>query len=125
MEKNGNFNNQEHDILHSKRNSLSKSSMRMSMMSCFLITIVLVLTTCTRQGKYDKSLDKADSLMNTAPDSAPTILNSLESLSQDFSQEDLRRWQLLCLIAQNKCDTVFHSDSLQLELVKYYDRHSK
>ena len=125
MEKNGNFNNQEHDILHSKRNSLSKSSMRMSMMSCFLITIVLVLTTCTRQGKYDKSLDKADSLMNTAPDSAPTILNSLESLSHDFSQEDLRRWQLLCLIAQNKCDTVFHSDSLQLELVKYYDRHSK
>ena len=125
MEENGNINNQEHDILHSIRNSLSKSSIRMSMMSCFLITIVLVLTTCTRQGKYDKSLDKADSLMNTAPDSAPTILNSLESLSQDFSQEDLSRRQLLCLIAQNKCDTVFHSDSLQLELVKYYDRHSK
>lgn len=93
------------------------------MMSCFLITIVLVLTTCMRQGKYDKSLDKADSLMNTAPDSALAILNSLESSSQDFSQEELRRWQLLRLMAQNKCDTVFHSDSLQLELVKYYDRH--
>ena len=97
--------------------------MRVSMMSCFLITILLVLTSCTRQGKCDESLGKADSLMNTAPDSALTILNSLESSSQYFSQENLRRWQLLRLMAQNKCDTVFHSDSLQLKLVKYYDRH--
>ena len=33
------------------------------------------------------------------------------------------RWQLLLTSAQNKCDTVFRDDSLQRELVKYYDRH--
>ena len=123
MEENGNINNQEYDILHSTRYSIYKFSMRVSMMSCFLITIILVFSTCTRQGKSDESLDRAESLMNTAPDSALTILNSLEPSSHDFSKENLRRWQLLRLTAQNKCDTVFHSDSLQLELVKYYDRH--
>ena len=120
MEENGNINNQEYDILHSTRYSIYKFSMRVSMMSCFLITIILVFSTCTRQGKSDESLDRAESLMNTAPDSALTILDSLEPSSHDFSKENLRRWQLLRLTAQNKCDTVFHSDSLQLELGRAY-----
>ena len=68
-------------------------------------------------------LDRAQNIINDSPDSALIILNSLESTSQDFSQEDLRRWQLLRLMAQNKCDTVFHSDSIQLVLTDYYDRH--
>lgn len=58
MEENDNINNQKYDILHSTRNATNKFYMRISVMSCFLITI-LVLTTCTRQGKYDEPLDKA------------------------------------------------------------------
>ena len=74
-------------------------------------------------GKERAVLEMAQRIINDYPDSALTILDSLEPSSHDFSKENLRRWQLLRLMAQNKCDTVFHSDSLQLELVKYYDRH--
>ena len=123
MEENDNINNQKYDILHSTRNATNKFSMRISVMSCFLITIILVFSTCTRQGKYDESLDKADSLINTNPDSALAILDSIVPYEKALSCDNLRRWQLLRLTAQNKCDTVFHSDSLQLELVKYYDSH--
>ncbi|MBR6262236.1 MAG: hypothetical protein IKR05_03370 [Prevotella sp.] len=95
----------------------------MSMMSRNIITILLALVACTRDGGYDAPLAKADSLMNIAPDSALYILDTLEASSQDFPQSTLRRWQLLRLMAQNKCDTVFRSDSLQLVLANYYDHH--
>ena len=68
-------------------------------------------------------LDAAQAIINDRPDSALSILDSLEPSSQGFSQATLRRWQLLRLIAQNKCDTVFRSDSLQLLLTDYYDHH--
>ena len=55
--------------------------------------------------------------------SALAMLDSLEPSSQGFSQTTLRRWQLLRLMAQNKCDTVFRSDSLQLILADYYDKN--
>ncbi len=97
--------------------------MRMSAMGCILIFFLLLLSACTRQRGYEESLAKADSLMNEHPDSALAILDSLEQSAQDFSKRNLRRWQLLRLMAQNKCDTVFRSDSLQLVLTDYYDHH--
>ena len=33
------------------------------------------------------------------------------------------RYHLLMLMAQNKCDTIFHNDSLQKALVNYFDHH--
>ena len=90
---------------------------------CIFFAILMSFTACINTGGYEKSLDKADSLMNVAPDSALAILDSLEASSPNFSQRTLRRWQLLRLMAQNKCDTVFHSDSLQLVLTDYYDRY--
>lgn len=45
-------------------------------------------------------------------------------LSACGSREDQRMHHLLQLIdTQNKCDTVFRSDSIQRLLVAYYDRH--
>lgn len=90
---------------------------------CILIVFLLSLAACTRQRGYEESLAKADSLMNMAPDSSLFILDSLEQSAQDFSKSNLRRWQLLRLMAQNKCDTVFRSDSLQLILTDYFDNH--
>lgn len=88
-----------------------------------LVTLLLVLNACTWKGKYDETLMKADSLMNVNPDSALVILNALEPYAESLSKSCLRRWQLLRLMAQNKCDTVFHTDSLQLILADYYDHH--
>ena len=94
-------------------------------MSSIFIMLMLSSVSCMRHQECDKLLAKADSLMNMAPDSALRILDTLEASSPSFPQRTLRRWQLLRLMAQNKCDTVFHSDSLQLILTDYYDSHGK
>ena len=89
----------------------------------YIVVTIVTLTACVGGGKERAVLDTAQRIINDRPDSALAMLDSLESSSHDFSTENLRRWQLLRLMAQNKCDTVFSDDSLQKELVKYYDRH--
>ena len=89
----------------------------------YIITIILILAACANSGRERAALDAAQAVINDRPDSALAILDSLEPSSQDFSRNTLRRWQLLRFMAQNKCDTVFRSDSLQLILTDYYDRH--
>ncbi len=62
--------------------------------------------------------------MGDRPDSALGILDAMPQPEATLlSKGQLRRWQLLRLMAQNKCDTVFRSDSLQRVLTDYYDRH--
>ena len=94
-----------------------------SMLGSSLIAILITLAACSRDGGYEAPLAKADSLMDARPDSALYILDTMEASSQDFTKNTLRRWQLCRLMAQNKCDTVFHSDSLQLVLTDYFDRN--
>jgi len=89
----------------------------------YIVIAIILLAACVGSGKERDVLDRAQSIINDCPDSALAILDSLEPSSQDFSQKNLRRWQLLRLMAQNKCDTVFRSDSLQLILTDYFDRH--
>ena len=84
---------------------------------------MVILAACAGGGEECAVLDRAQRMINDSPDSALAILDSLEPSSQDFSRSTLRRWQLLRLMAQNKCDTVFRSDSLQQELTGYFDRH--
>ena len=91
----------------------------------FIIVSTVIFSACVENGKEHTVLDMAQNIINDYPDSALAILDSLEPSSPNFSQENFRRWQLLRLMAQNKCDTVFHSDSLQLVLTDYYDRHGK
>ena len=89
----------------------------------YIIVSTVILAACVGGGKERSVLDRARAIINDCPDSALVILDSLEPSSRDFSRSTLRRWQLLRLMAQNKCDTVFRSDSLQLVLKDYYDRH--
>ena len=95
----------------------------MSAKSCFVIVFLLILTACTRHRGYEESLSLADSLMNSSPDSALAILDSIEPYAKDLSRNQLRDWQLLRLMAQDQCDTIFCSDSLQLILADYFDHH--
>lgn len=89
----------------------------------YVVITTILLAACVGNGKERTALDIAQRIINERPDSALDILDSLEPSSQKFSRPNLRRWQLLRLMAQNKCDTVFSDDSLQKELVKYYDHH--
>ena len=89
----------------------------------YIVVTTVILAACVGGGKERAVLDIAQRIINERPDSALAILDSLEPSSQDFSRPTLRRWQLLRLMAQNKCFKPFHSDSLQQVLVKYYDRY--
>ena len=89
----------------------------------YLLLLASVLLAACSGGEHRRALDTAYALINERPDSTLAILDSLEPMAQGLSRPNLRRWQLLCLMAQNKCDTVFHSDSLLLLLTDYYDRH--
>ena len=92
-------------------------------MDCLLVAILLHFTACTKHSGYDAILDTADSLLNIRPDTVIQLLEPLGSNEDKMAKSQRMRWQLLLTSAQNKCDTVFKDDSLQLELVKYYDRH--
>ena len=87
----------------------------------YIVVTTMILAACVGDGKEHAVLDRAQRIINDHPDSALFILDSLEQSSHDFSGSNIRRWQLLRLMAQNKCDTVFRSDSLQIVLTNYYD----
>ena len=91
----------------------------------------------SQKERVESVMRTADSLMRTRPDSALRLLYSLTpeyKLSSSGGRlrggelrsgwlEGSHYYSLLLLDAQNKCDTVFRSDTLQRALVRYYDRH--
>lgn len=89
----------------------------------YIVLLLLTVAACGGQGRHEAALRHAQSVLNERPDSALAILDSLGQYRAGFTRSALMRWQLLRLSAQNKCDTVFLSDSLQRELVGYFDRH--
>lgn len=88
-----------------------------------ILIVALILAACSGQNHGKLILEAVEKMVEEYPDSALTILDSLESSSQSFSHSNLRKWQLLRLTAQNKCDTIFRSDSLQHVLTDYHDLH--
>ena len=74
-----------------------------------LFACTFIMSSCNNQRHWQASLDAAYSMVDERPDSALTILDSLERHSGDFSKPTEMRWHLLRLKAQNKCDTVFRS----------------
>ncbi|MBQ6652299.1 MAG: hypothetical protein IJM81_02735 [Prevotella sp.] len=107
----------------------------------------------SQKERAESVMRTADSLMRTRPDSALKLLYSIAPASPQASLDlhpaltgrgvsdklplpntsplplggaggGLEAYYLLLLLdAQNKCDTVFSSDTLQRALVRYYDRH--
>ena len=67
-----------------------------------------------------------DSLINSRPDSALTLLNSMADDTSRMSRRDLMRYYLLRTNAENKCDTVLTARhaALMRRVCDYYDRHS-
>ena len=65
----------------------------------YIIVSTVILAACVGNGKEREVLDRAQSIINDNPDSALAMLDSLEPLSHDFSQKNLRRWQLLRLMS--------------------------
>ena len=89
---------------------------------CFGWLLVMLLA-CSHGNRHNAALEEVRAVLNDEPSMALEKLDSLKTYWDEFSNDTRMRWQLLQLSAQNKCDTVFRSDSLQRELVVYFDRH--
>ena len=85
-----------------------------------LIFIILLSCGCGSQDGQ-RMLDRAGTVINDDPDSALAILDCMDENHLSRSQRMKRL--LLLTNAQNKCDTIFRSDSIQRILVDYYEHH--
>jgi hypothetical protein len=88
-----------------------------------LLTVVLLFAGCTMQNAYHETLERAKRLMNERPDSALELLDSIFPYQSTFSKSMRMDYMLQRLNAQNKCDTIFRSDSTVRILVDYYSHH--
>lgn len=87
-----------------------------------ILLLVAVLLFCTCGDRtVQRMLDRAETVMNENPSEAIAVLDSIGD--DGLSRSQRMRRLLLLTNAENKCDTVFRSDSIQRLLVDYYDRH--
>lgn len=92
----------------------------------FLLLIIMILTSCAGNRKYDDLMQRADSIMNVNDDSAKVAIRMLDGVKPqllEFSKAQKMRYELLRHKAMNKAYISFTSDSIMKEVVDYYDRH--
>lgn len=92
----------------------------------YLLLIIMILTSCAGNRKYDDLMQRADSIMNVNDDSAKVAIRMLDGVKPqlpEFSQSQKMRYELLRHKAMNKAYISFTSDSIMKEVVDYYDRH--
>lgn len=87
-----------------------------------ILLLVAVLLFCTCGDRtVQHMLDRAETVMNENPSEAIAVLDSIGD--DGLSRSQRMRRLLLLTNAENKCDTVFRSDSIQRLLVDYYESH--
>ena len=92
----------------------------------YLLLILLILTSCAGNRKYDDLMQRADSIMNVNDDSAKVAIRMLDGIKSqlpEFSQSQKMRYELLRHKAMNKACITFTSDSVMKKVVDYYDNH--
>ena len=92
----------------------------------YLLLILLILTSCAGNRKYDDLMKRADSIMNVNDDSAKVAIRMLDGIKPqlpEFSQSQKMRYELLRHKAMNKACITFTSDSVMKKVVDYYDHH--
>ena len=92
----------------------------------FLLLIIMILTSCAGNRKYDDLMQRADSIMDVDDDSATVAIRMLDGVKPqlpEFSKAQKMRYELLRHKAMNKAYISFTSDSIMKEVVDYYDRH--
>ena len=87
----------------------------------FYIPVLALLMACSHQ-RYPSVLLTADSLCSTIPDSAVTLLNSLELEMKQADKATRTYYQLLSIKAADKAYITHTSDSLIREVLQHYIR---
>ena len=71
----------------------------------YLLLILLILTSCAGNRKYDDLMKRADSIMNADDDSAKVAIRMLDGVKSqlpEFTQAQKMRYELLRHKAMNK-----------------------
>ena len=89
----------------------------------FFLLILCLLAACGDDARIATVLNRTDSLMNSRPDSALSLLYNIESSVTGQSKSLCMRFQLLRHKAMNKVCVPFTSDSIMKEVTDYYNNH--
>lgn len=84
-------------------------------------TLILILSACGTGSPIRQTLQHADMIMESHPDSALEIIEAIDT--QSLSRDDLPYYALLLTQAQVKCHIPVPSDSLITIAGNYYRRH--
>lgn len=89
------------------------------------ITLLLLILTigCGRNDRIAERLDTIDTLCDTDPRLAVSMLDSIDS--EGLSDKDRHRIDLLTVKSRDKAYILHTSDSLILDIIDYYSRHRK
>lgn len=89
----------------------------------YLILTTLLLSACADDRRVVSLLEQAETLMDSLPDSAYTLLTECDSTIREQSEKTRMRHMLLLAEANNKLYQPLPSDTLFKEVVDYYDHH--
>ena len=78
---------------------------------------------CEERQEYRDALSRAEAVMETNPDSALVVLDSLNAYSSDFNRHFNMQYQLQLTNARMKSGILFTTDSLTLSLIDYFNSH--
>ena len=87
-----------------------------------LLILAFILSSCIDK-HADSVIAEAQQLLNTKPDSALVVLDSIRGNKTDWPRSQQMRYELVYAQAQNKAYVNFTTDSIVLSLVDYYERH--
>ncbi len=85
--------------------------------------LLFLLSACTDDKEVVALLDRAEALMEAAPDSASRLLHAADSAIARQSEPTRMRHAVLLAQANNKLYQPLPSDTTFQEVVDYYDRH--
>lgn len=92
----------------------------------YILSVLLLLVSCTGNKVIDEQITRADSLMEANSDSALVALGMLDSLRENnpkMSKAQQMRFDLIYAKGMNKGFVDFTTDSVMKQVVAYYDKH--
>lgn len=86
--------------------------------------ITTFLVSCTTSTPYPSAMKQAEECMNTRPDSALVLLESMTDSIFQYPEETQMYWHLLTIQAKDKQYIAHTSDSLINRIVEFYETHN-
>ena len=87
---------------------------------CFLV--ILCIVSCSLSPK-PQGLERAESLVDSFPDSAMEILSTIQGEANHYSERYRMEYNLLCAETMNKLYLPMDTIKFMPEVLRYYDRH--